>query len=480
MTRTAASPILGLIRRVVEDQRVKALPDEELLRRFSTRHDEAAFAALLRRHGSMVLDLCRNMLRNEADAEDAFQATFLILAQRAGAIRQKSSVGSWLHGVAYRIALKTQAAFARRQKHEARTSGPAPTLPPDNLSWREVQQALHAELKRLSERYRAPLVLCYLEGNTHDEAAVLLGVSKAAVKKRLDSARALLRIRLLRRGLGPAAVLAVAVCPAATVSSAVPSALADSTIKVASLLAAGNATATGVVSAEVAALTQGVLNAMLVTKVKIATVVLLVIGIIGVGSGTAVPWGFAQNAREKQAAPTGTGEKNQSRKPEPARTSEFPDAIRFEQGATRFLKGDKITIVEVRGTADTFAPGNIYWIRGTYTLASHEKAILLASVTVTDLTSILAGHDLAVRADSVMPGTAPRADPGRATGVELKVQRASISRGTGTFTLFLPMSHTGMPHVSFYSVENGESFGGNYFGTGDTVLKRWWGSKEKD
>jgi len=146
--RTATRPILHLLHRVVEDQRLKALPDEELLRRFSTKRDEAAFSAILRRHGSMVLDICRNMLRNEADAEDAFQATFLVLARKAGAIRQKSSLGSWLHGVAYRLALKAQAALARRQKHEARASCRPTALPSNDLAWREVQQILHLECKR--------------------------------------------------------------------------------------------------------------------------------------------------------------------------------------------------------------------------------------------------------------------------------------------------------------------------------------------
>jgi RNA polymerase sigma factor (sigma-70 family) len=275
MTKTTASPILHLIRRVVEDQHLKELPDQELLRRFSAGHDKAAFSALLRRHGSMVLDICRNMLGNEADAEDAFQATFLVLVQRAGAIRNKSSVGSWLHGVAYRIALKAQAEFARRQKHEAR--GPAQTAaaPSDDLTWREVQQTLHAELNRLSECYRAPLVLCYLEGKTQEEAALLLGVSRATVKKRLESARALLRQRLVRRGLGPAAFLAVAAWPPASVSATVSSVLVDSTVKAATSVAAGGAAAL-VVSAKVAALTQGVLRTMLLTKLKVAAAALLV------------------------------------------------------------------------------------------------------------------------------------------------------------------------------------------------------------
>jgi DNA-directed RNA polymerase specialized sigma24 family protein len=102
MTNTTAGPILHLIRRLATDQRLRELPDQELLGRFSSGRDEAAFSALLRRHGSMVLDVCRNILGNEQDAEDAFQATFLVLAQKAGAIRKKSSVGSWLYGVAYR------------------------------------------------------------------------------------------------------------------------------------------------------------------------------------------------------------------------------------------------------------------------------------------------------------------------------------------------------------------------------------------
>src|SRR5262249_39754663 len=160
----AAGPLLDLIHRVAEDQRLKELPDQELLRRFSSGRDATAFSVLLRRHGPMVLNICRNMLGNEEDAEDAFQATFLVLAQRAGAIRKKSAGASWLHGVAYRTARKAQAEFARRQKHEARGRGQTAAVPPDDLTWREVQQVLHAELDRLSERDRAPLVLCYFEG----------------------------------------------------------------------------------------------------------------------------------------------------------------------------------------------------------------------------------------------------------------------------------------------------------------------------
>src|SRR5712691_11465898 len=161
--KTMTSPILQLIRRSVEDQGVTHLTDQELLRQFRSKRDEAAFHALLRRHGSMVLDVCRNVLGNEADAEDAFQATFLILARKAGAIRNQASVGSWLHGVAYRTALKARAGSAKRQKHEARAPSQPSSDASDELTWREVQQVLHEELNRVAECYRAPLVLCYVE-----------------------------------------------------------------------------------------------------------------------------------------------------------------------------------------------------------------------------------------------------------------------------------------------------------------------------
>ncbi|HET6881036.1 MAG TPA: carboxypeptidase-like regulatory domain-containing protein [Pirellulales bacterium] len=134
--------------------------------------------------------------------------------------------------------------------------------------------------------------------------------------------------------------------------------------------------------------------------------------------------------------------------------SEFPHSVKFEQGATKFLDGDKITIVEVRGTAETFKPGEIYWIKGTYTLSSHDRATLAAYTT------------------------AKNAADGRSKS--FTAQTTTVKKGSGDFTLFLPMACEGWPHVSFYPADGGEGFGGNYFGTGDSVLKRWWGSKESD
>jgi RNA polymerase sigma factor (sigma-70 family) len=276
-----ASPILQLIRRMVEDVRVRHLPDQDLLQRFHAQQDQAAFHALLRRHGPMVLEVCRAVLGNEADAEDAFQATFLILARKAGSIRKTASLASWLHGVAYRTALKARAQSTAREKHEARLPA-RQASEPDDLSWREVRQVLHEEVSGLPERYRAPLVLCYLEGATQEAAAFQLNVAKSTLRERLERGRTLLRARLVRHGLGPTALLIAAAWPAANASACLPTSVVSSTIKAASLFAAGQAAAPGVISVKVAALTEGVLKAMFLTKIKIATAVLLLLGALGI------------------------------------------------------------------------------------------------------------------------------------------------------------------------------------------------------
>jgi RNA polymerase sigma factor (sigma-70 family) len=314
MTKMTTSPILRLIRHMAEDRRVRHLTDQELLRRFRSERDQAAFDSLLRRHGPMVLDVCRSVLGNDADAEDAFQATFLVLAQKAGAIRKQAAVGSWLHGVAYRTALKARVGCARRQQQEARAPGRPPPGAPDDFSWREVRQLLHAELGELSECYRAPLVLCYLEGKTRGEAATLLGVSKATVDKRLERSQALLRARLVRRGLGPAAVLAAAAWPAATATAHPPAVLVSSTARAAALFAAGQAATAGVTSARVVTLTQGVLQAMFLARLKVVTALLVLAGLLGCGVLVAGLALVPHAARAQQPA-RGNQEKTQAQEP---------------------------------------------------------------------------------------------------------------------------------------------------------------------
>jgi cytochrome c peroxidase len=316
MAKAVSSPILQLIRRVVEDERVRQLSDQVLLERFSEHRDEAAFTTLLYRHGPMVLDVCRSVLRNEADAEDAFQATFLVLARRAGSIRKTASVGSWLHGVAHRTALKARAKSATREKNEARAPGP-PASDADDLAWREVRQVLHEELTGLAGRYRDPLVVCYLEGKTQAEAAAQLGLAKSTLKERMERGRSLLRARLVRRGLGPAALLAAAAWPAAG-SASVRVPLAASTVGAATLFAGGQAAMT-VVSAKVAALTEGVLKTMLLTKLKLATVVLVGLALLAAGASLTR---FPAQAGEP---PTAEGARPEPGKPSAARTLRLPD-----------------------------------------------------------------------------------------------------------------------------------------------------------
>ena len=322
MAKTLSSSILHLIRRVAKDERMWQLPDHILLRQFCEQRDEAAFATLLYRHGPMVLGVCRSVLRNEADAEDAFQATFLILARKAASIRKTASVASWLHGVAHRTALKARAKSATREKNEARAPR-RPVSDPDDLAWREVQQVLHEELAGLAGRYRDPLVVCYLEGKTQEEAAARLGLAKSTLKERMERGRSLLRARLVRRGLGPAAVLAAAAWPAAT-SASVPVTLASSTVKAANGFAGGQAAMT-VVSANVAALAEGVLKSMLLTKLKLATAVLLGLALLAAGASlTRFPARAGEPPTpDKPVGPDGANPEPD--RPSPARTLRLPD-----------------------------------------------------------------------------------------------------------------------------------------------------------
>jgi RNA polymerase sigma factor (sigma-70 family) len=281
MTKAVTGNIRQVLHRVVEDQRARELPDQDLLQRFIDWHDEAAFLSILRRHGPMVLGVCRALLPNDADAEDGFQATFLIFAQKARSIRKTPSLGSWLHGVAYRTARRAQTEFARRHKHE-HLAGRREASATDERTWPEVQQVLHEELNGLSERYRAPLTLYYLQGKTLDESAALLGLAKSTLKTRLERARSVLRSRLVRRGLGSAGVLLAAAWPTAA-EAGLPAALLGSTTIAALTVAAGQSPTA--VSASVTALTEGVLNAMRFTKLKIIAAVVTVLALAGLGLG---------------------------------------------------------------------------------------------------------------------------------------------------------------------------------------------------
>jgi RNA polymerase sigma-70 factor (ECF subfamily) len=343
------------LRRLAAAQTHSHLSDGQLLRRFAGQGDEVAFETLLGRHAAMVLGVCRRVLRHHQDAEDAFQATFLVLARKAASICKQDSVGCWLHGVARRLACKARAEAARRQAREARWAAPTPEGPRAALTWEEVGPALDEELQRLAEQYRAPLVLCYLEGKTRDEAARQLGWSLRTLMRRLGQGRELLRRRLSRRGvtLGAALLAAGLSSPAAT--AAVPELLLNSTGKA----AAGGAAAPAV-SAEVAALTEGVLRTMLLNKLKMATAALLLLALLGVGAGAAVRWQEGPAAGQPETATgaraTAATPRAGAPKAPPAREAEQPETDqRRLQGTWQFVsatQGDKTIRKEDLGKDD--------------------------------------------------------------------------------------------------------------------------------
>ena len=281
MSETSSGPLLQLVRRSAGDP-APGCTDAELLRRFTTERDGAAFEAVLRRHGPMVLDVCRSVLSNEADAEDAFQASFLVLARASSSIRKGGSLAAWLHGVARRVALKARAGAARRQVTRGAVAEAGAAVAPgasgaEELSWREVRAILHEELAALPERVRGPLVLCYLEGRTHEEAAALLGFSKGTLRRRLERGRALLRARLAGRGLGAAVALAAA-WPAAVAAGVRRDAVAP-LVQVAT--GAGRGAVPGVSPAAVA-LAEGALGTMSLAKLRAVVIALAGVAVVGV------------------------------------------------------------------------------------------------------------------------------------------------------------------------------------------------------
>jgi RNA polymerase sigma factor (sigma-70 family) len=275
MSSAGVSPLLRFIRNLSVDRKERELADQQLLERFAALGDEAAFAALLRRHGPMVLRVCQSVLHNLHDAEDVFQAAFLVLARKAASIHRRESVSSWLYRVAYHLAVKAQASAARRKDQENRAAVMPSTEPLLDMSLRELQCVLNEEIQRLPEQYRAPVVLCGLEEKSLEEAARMLGWSKGCVKGRLQRGREQLRARLRRRGLDFSAGLLASALAASSVSAQVSAALTASTLRAAMQIAAGEELAAGAISANVAALVEGASTMMFVNTAKIVTVLLL-------------------------------------------------------------------------------------------------------------------------------------------------------------------------------------------------------------
>jgi RNA polymerase sigma factor (sigma-70 family) len=268
--------------------------DGELVARFVKSRDADALAALVRRHASMVWGVCCRLLYNCQDAEDAFQATFLVLVKKAAEV-PRQAVAGWLYGVARQTAVRLRALAAKRARRETQVVNmPEPANRSQGAGIRsqeiaDLKSVLDEELGRLPGHYRGVLVLCDLEGITRKEAARQLGIPEGSAASRLARAREMLAKRLTRRGIVFSGVSTAAVFSAGSAAASASPTLVASTITAANLFAAGKAANTGVISARVAALTEGVIRAMFLAKLKIVTCILALAGLVGLGGVTLAP-----------------------------------------------------------------------------------------------------------------------------------------------------------------------------------------------
>jgi RNA polymerase sigma factor (sigma-70 family) len=336
MPRAYLSPVLEFLRSVAGRAAGDGGADRALLGRFAAKRDEAAFTSLVERHGPMVLGVCRRVLNNLHDAEDAFQATFLVLARKAAGGLRPRTLASWLHAVALRTALKARTSHARRRARE-RDAARMPIVQPAHATSADVGAILDEEIARLPAKYRRAFILCYLEDKTNEEAAGILGCPKGTVCSQLSWARERLRNRLVRRGLASAAAVIGTELAPATLSASVPGTLAADTVRAALGFAwgAGNA---GGASTSVIALTEGVLHAMMLNKVRIACVFLLVVGLCAAGAGIL---SRAPHAAQPEPAPAQKADGGQKLKDLRAKRL---DAVRKEfEGEKEWFLAGKIT-----------------------------------------------------------------------------------------------------------------------------------------
>jgi RNA polymerase sigma factor (sigma-70 family) len=321
MTPNPVRPLLSHIRSLAGAPTGPEASDRELLHRFATGGDEAAFEILVRRHGPMVLRLGRRLLPGAADAEDVFQATFLLLARKASSVRWYDSIAQWLYGVAYHLAQKSKRAAARRSAHERRAGVRCPHDPLAELTGRELLAILDEEMQRLPDRYREPLVLCYLEGLTRDEAAQRLGCPLGTLKSRLERGKDLLGRALTRRGVGLGAALAASLALAGRGSGAVPPALVQSALD--------GVRGAAAVSPGVRTLLGSATPSVLVTRLSVVAV-LMTVGLAAAG--------FALAMRQQTPAAAPAESPAAASIPRAADTlgDPLPDGVLLRLGSLRF------------------------------------------------------------------------------------------------------------------------------------------------
>lgn len=429
--------------------------DGQMLEDFVKRHDEAALAALVHRHGPMVWGVCRRVLRHHHNAEDAFQATFLVFVRKAASIASRELLGNWLYGVAHQTALKARATRAKRNERERQvTPMPEPAVAERDV-WRDLQPVLDQELSRLPDKYRGVIVLCDLEGKSRKEAARHLGVPEGTVAGRLARARTMLAKRLARQGVTLSGG-ALAALIANNVASAMPTPVLTSTIRAASLFAADQAAAG--ISVRVAALTEGVLKTMCNSNGKLALCAALAIGLITAGWGL---YGTQAADPERNAIDVVAPAKGEPAKDEPAKEAlDLPAGSPPTQVLASLADGKlviKMKVPVVRavpggvngfpvpvapgggaggGGAPGGAPGNLVWEVRPMTFDLEDVEVLdtqAKKLAPKDVMMMLKTETLALAAFSFQP-----VDP-----LHLRL----FKPGTMTFVLPMPRVAPGGPGV---------------------------------
>jgi RNA polymerase sigma factor (sigma-70 family) len=350
MASSQSKRVMDHLRRAVFAGEAADLSDGRLLTRFIEHRDEAAFEVLVRRHGPMVLGVCRRVLRTLADAEDAFQATFLVLVRKSASIQSRDTVANWLYGVAYNVALKARTLNARRGSRERQVAQmPEPEAVSQEAFGPDLQPLLDQELSRLPEKYRLPIVLCDLEGKSRKDAAQQLRLAEGTLSSRLTRARAKLARRLGRRGLVLPAAAVGAVLAQKAAPACVPMPLVSSTVQCAMALVAGPA-AGCMISAPVAALTEGVLKAMLLRKLKLVLLGVLTAGLVFTGAAVstqALPPEQATSGVEK-APPTAAQDGLPAPRTDRPREKPPPGTPVARESRVRTLLQERLKILRAR------------------------------------------------------------------------------------------------------------------------------------
>jgi RNA polymerase sigma factor (sigma-70 family) len=427
--------------------------DGELLMQFVRQRDHGAFAQIVERHGRLVWMICRQVLRHYQDVEDAFQATFLILAERAQTIRASDSASAWLFGVAQRTALAARRKRERRREEALATDPPVVEESLRVIDKREMLYVLMQEIQSLPARYQTPLVMRYLEGQSRRAIAEQTDSTVGQIQGRLVRGRRLLRSRFLRRGVSLSLAAGAAAGTAASAEAAVTPALVDSTAETC-LKVKSSGTVSGLSPAVLALVHEGV-KAMWMTFVAKCTAIVsaavLAGGIVWAaqGSGTAPSGGEGGTAQiELQGNGSAEAENEQGKERGAFIAGRFKYKIPFEIGSTEFKEGGRIEIEEVWGTRPRIEVGGQYIVRGKYVLPHGERGKLYFYETA-------------------------NGEWGRTPTADMDLQAVDLDKETGEFQLVHGMAGPGNFHLYLASPDKYSRYFANvYFGTGDNVWRK--------